>query len=72
MGFGGLNSEDRMLDANCGVRRIDRHLAGYLTGSYECFDIVPKAAAKCHKVVTPRWPHLRFVFAEPYNPRSQS
>jgi cyclopropane fatty-acyl-phospholipid synthase-like methyltransferase len=67
VGFGGLKPEDKVLDAGCGVGRVARHLTGYLTGSYEGFDVVPKAIAWCQEAITPRYPQFRFTLAELHN-----
>lgn len=69
VGFGGLKPEDRVLDAGCGVGRVARHLTGYLTNSYEGFDVVPEAIAWCQEAITPRYPQFRFTLAELHNQR---
>ncbi len=65
----GLGTEERVLDAGCGLGRIAIPLAGYLapSGSYEGFDVAPESIAWCQENITPRYPNFRFQVADIYN-----
>lgn len=74
--LGRLQPGDRVLDPGCGVGRMAVPLTGYLTtGSYEGFDIVPKAVRWCQKHITPKYPSFRFHIADVlnkgYNPKGK-
>lgn len=57
-----LQPDDRVLDVGCGIGRIARALAGYLSpqGSYDGFDIVEIAIRWCQRHY--REPHPNFTF----------
>jgi ubiquinone/menaquinone biosynthesis C-methylase UbiE len=69
----GLRPEDRVLDVGCGVGRLARALAGYLSidGAYAGFDVQADAIAWCARRYR-GFPHFRFVHADVrdarYNP----
>jgi SAM-dependent methyltransferase len=70
----GLRSEDRVLDVGCGVGRIARSLAGYLSGSgsYDGFDVAEVAIKWCQRNYDPKYPNFHFkhvnVANGSYNP----
>lgn len=74
VGLCGLRPEDRVLDVGCGIGRLARPLAGYLSidGSYAGFDVNGDAIAWCTKRYR-HYPNFRFVHADVrnarYNPR---
>jgi SAM-dependent methyltransferase len=67
--LGGLRPEDRVLDVGCGTGRMARPITEYLNerGSYEGFDIVPRAVEWCQEHITPIFPRFRFQAADVYN-----
>jgi ubiquinone/menaquinone biosynthesis C-methylase UbiE len=67
--IGGLKPNERVLDVGCGVGRLAIPLTNYLidNGSYEGFDIVPKAIEWCEKKISPRHPNFHFQLADIYN-----
>ena len=74
---GGLRPDERVLDLGCGAGRVAAHLTRYLdpaSGSYEGFDVTPKAIDWAQKQITSRHPNFRFqlveVRNEEYSPRA--
>jgi SAM-dependent methyltransferase len=67
--YGALEPGDCALDVGCGVGRMAMPLTKYLSksGSYDGFDIVPRAIEWCSNNITPRYPNFRFYFADIYN-----
>jgi SAM-dependent methyltransferase len=75
---GGLEPDSAVLDIGCGPGRIAAPLTRHLdseTGSYEGFDVMPKAVAWCSRRITRRHPNFRFQLADlhnaQYNPRGR-
>ena len=70
-GLGGLKQSDRVLDVGCGIGRMAVPLTKYLNkqGSYEGFDIIPKAIDWCRRKITPKYPNFYFQLADIYNKR---
>jgi len=66
----GLRPEDRVLDVGCGVGRLARALAGYLSidGAYAGIDVQADAIAWCARRDR-GLPHFRFVHADLRNAR---
>lgn len=66
----GLGPDERVLDVGCGIGRIARPLAGYLTleGSYDGFDVNRDGIAWCERRYR-RLPHFRFAHADLANRR---
>jgi SAM-dependent methyltransferase len=67
---GGLQPDERVLDLGCGPGRVAAHLTRYLDsglGSYEGFDVMPKAIDWAQKQITTRHPNFRFQLAEVRN-----
>lgn len=62
----GLNPDSRVLDAGCGIGRIAIPLLDVLSprGSYDGFDIVPRAIRWCEREIAPRHPAFRFTLAD--------
>lgn len=69
--LGGLQPDENVLDAGCGVGRIAAPLSGYLSekGSYEGFDVTREGIAWCQQNITSRYPNFRFQVADIYHPR---
>ncbi len=74
---GGLRPDEQVLDIGCGAGRVAAHLTGYLdpaSGSYEGFDVMPRAIDWAQKQITTRHPSFRFQLAEvrndEYNPKA--
>jgi len=73
--LGGLNPNDRILDAGCGIGRMAVPLTSYLNqeGRYEGFDIVPSSVKWCRKRITPIYPNFHFqhvnLYNKSYNPK---
>jgi SAM-dependent methyltransferase len=64
----GLRPEHRVLDLGCGMGRMARPLASYLTtGSYEGLDIVPAGIQWCQRSYSQSCPNFRFQLADVYN-----
>lgn len=61
--FAGLTPHSRVLDAGCGVGRLAIPLLDVLSpqGSYDGFDIVPRAIRWCDREIAPRHPRFRFT-----------
>jgi SAM-dependent methyltransferase len=74
--LGGLQPGERVLDVGCGIGRMARPLAGYLSydGSYDGFDVNREGIAWCRKRYR-RNPNFRFqvadIFNARYNPRGE-
>jgi SAM-dependent methyltransferase len=70
VGLCGLKPEDRVLDVGCGIGRLARPLAGYLSidGGYAGFDVNPHAIAWCERRYR-HYPNFRFVHADVRNGR---
>jgi SAM-dependent methyltransferase len=66
----GLRAEDRVLDVGCGIGRLARPLAGYLSidGAYSGFDVSADAIAWCTRRYR-HFPNFRFVHADVANAR---
>jgi SAM-dependent methyltransferase len=67
---GGLRPDERVLDLGCGSGRVAAHLTRYLdpaSGSYEGFDVTPKAIDWAQKQITSRHPNFRFQLVEVRN-----
>jgi SAM-dependent methyltransferase len=67
--FGGLKPHHRVLDVGCGIGRMARPLAEYLssTSRYDGFDIVDVGIDWCRRNITPRLPNFRFHLADVYS-----
>ena len=70
VGMCGLRPEDRVLDVGCGIGRLARPLAGYLSidGEYAGFDVSADAVAWCTRRYR-HYPNFRFVHADVRNAR---
>jgi SAM-dependent methyltransferase len=70
VGLCGLRAEDRVLDVGCGIGRLARPLAGYLSidGAYAGFDVSADAIAWCTRRYR-HYPNFRFVHADVRNAR---
>jgi SAM-dependent methyltransferase len=68
--LGGLAPTERVLDIGCGIGRMARPLAGYLTapGTYDGFDINPEGIAWCQAKYRAH-PTFTFVVADLFNRR---
>ncbi len=66
----GLTPDERVLDIGCGIGRMARPLAGFLSprGSYDGFDINAEGIAWCREHYAPH-PNFRFVLADLHNSR---
>ena len=60
-----LRPDDRVLDVGCGIGRLARPLAGFLTidGAYAGLDVDADAIAWCRRRYA-HFPHFRFVHAD--------
>ena len=67
---GGLRNTSRVLDVGCGIGRMARPLAGYLStdGSYDGFDVNRDGIAWCRRRYR-RHPNFRFEVADIFNAR---
>jgi SAM-dependent methyltransferase len=65
-----LGRDDRVLDVGCGIGRLARPLAGYLSidGAYAGFDVSADAIAWCTRRYR-HYPNFRFVHADVRNGR---
>jgi SAM-dependent methyltransferase len=70
VGLCGLRPEDRVLDVGCGIGRLARPLAGYLSidGFYAGFDVNADAIAWCRRRYR-HFPNFVFVHADVRNAR---
>ena len=70
VGLCGLRPEDRVLDVGCGIGRLARPLAGYLSidGFYAGFDVNADAIAWCRRRYR-HFPNFVFVHADVHNAR---
>jgi SAM-dependent methyltransferase len=68
--LGGLQPHEAVLDIGCGIGRMARPLAGYLSerGSYDGFDVNRDAIGWCRRRYA-RMPNFRFQVADLYNRR---
>jgi SAM-dependent methyltransferase len=68
--LGGLQPDERVLDVGCGIGRMARPLAGYLSsdGSYDGFDVNRDGIAWCRRRYR-RQPNFRFQVADLFNAR---
>jgi SAM-dependent methyltransferase len=68
--LGGLQPSERVLDVGCGIGRMARPLAGYLSadGSYDGFDVNREGIGWCRRRYR-RQPNFRFQVADIYNAR---
>lgn len=72
--LGGLSPDEAVLEPGCGSGRMAKPLSRYLsaTGSYDGFDVVPKAIEWCEKNIASKHPNFHFqhvdVFNRAYNP----
>ena len=66
----GLGPDERVLDVGCGIGRMARPLAGYLSsdGSYDGFDVNRDGVAWCRRRYR-RQPNFRFQVADLFNAR---
>ena len=66
----GLKPDDRVLDVGCGIGRLARPLAGYLSidGAYAGFDVSADAIAWCTRRYR-HYPNFHFVHADVRNAR---
>lgn len=64
-----LRPDSRVLDAGCGIGRLAIPLLDVLSpaGSYDGFDIVPRAIRWCRSEIAPRHPRFRFALADVAN-----
>ncbi len=67
--LGGLQPDDRVLEAGCGIGRMAIPLTAYLTedAEYQGFDVVPRGIKWCHEQITPRFPNFHFQLANVHN-----
>lgn len=67
--LGQLKPNEDVLDVGCGVGRVAGPLARYLNeqGSYEGFDIIPKAIKWDKQNIERRFPNFHFQLADVYN-----
>jgi ubiquinone/menaquinone biosynthesis C-methylase UbiE len=67
--FGGLKSDDRVLDVGCGTGRLAAPLTGYLSvkGEYQGLDIVRKGVEWCQNNITARHPNFQFRHSDIHN-----
>ena len=70
IGLGGLQPDEAVLDVGCGIGRMARPLAGYLSreGSYDGFDVNRDGIGWCRRRYA-RLPNFRFQVADLYNRR---
>jgi SAM-dependent methyltransferase len=70
VGLCALRSEDRVLDVGCGIGRLARPLAGYLSidGAYAGFDVNADSIAWCTRRYR-HYPNFTFVHADVRNAR---
>jgi SAM-dependent methyltransferase len=70
--LGGLQPHHDVVDVGCGSGRMAFALKGWLTGSYEGFDVAPEGILWCQHAISSRHPNFRFqvadVRSERYNP----
>lgn len=68
--LGGLQPQHAVLDVGCGIGRIARPLAGYLSadGSYDGFDVNREGIGWCRRRYA-KHPNFRFQVADLYNKR---
>jgi SAM-dependent methyltransferase len=68
--LGGLQPSERVLDVGCGIGRMARPLAGYLSGegSYDGFDVNREGIGWCRRRYR-RHPTFRFQVADIFNAR---
>ena len=68
--LGGLQPDEKVLDVGCGIGRMARPLAGYLSerGSYDGFDVNREGIGWCRRRYA-RNPNFRFRVADLYNRR---
>ncbi|WP_187369436.1 class I SAM-dependent methyltransferase [Baekduia soli] len=68
--LGALARDERVLDVGCGIGRMARPLAGYLSpkGSYDGFDVNPEGIAWCRDRYAGR-PNFRFELVDLFNRR---
>lgn len=70
--LGGLEPHHDVLDVGSGSGRMAYALTGFLTGTYQGFDVVPEAVEWCRREIAARHPRFAFQVAdirsERYNP----
>jgi SAM-dependent methyltransferase len=68
--LGGLQPNHKVLDVGCGIGRMARPLAGYLSaeGSYDGFDVNREGIGWCRRRYA-RHPNFHFKIADLYNKR---
>jgi SAM-dependent methyltransferase len=75
--LGGLSPDEAVLEPGCGRGRMAKPLSRYLssTGSYDGFDVVPKAIEWCQKNIAAEHPNFNFrhvdVLNRAYNPEGR-
>lgn len=69
--FGGLKSNEKILDVGCGIGRMAVPLTKYLNsdGKYEGIDIVKDGISWCNKKISPKFSNFQFQLANIYNER---
>ena len=75
--YGGLKSNENVLDIGCGIGRMARPLTRYLTtGSYVGMDVMPDGLEWCAENISSKYQNFSFqrmdVFNEYYNPGSKT
>ncbi|GIW79574.1 MAG: methyltransferase [Gemmatales bacterium] len=67
--FAGVGKDERILDIGCGIGRVARHFASYLSerARYDGFDVVHQGISWCQSRFSRRLPQFRFVHVDVYN-----
>src|SRR5919197_667302 len=75
--LGSLSPDEAVLEPGCGRGRMARPLSRYLsaTGSYDGFDVVPKAIEWCEQNIASKHPNFHFrhvdILNRAYNPEGR-